>query len=216
MKSIYEYIQDIIVPGLVFVEIGANAGDTAQKINDMILGVTKEYTYTVFEPDSRFWLALLRLEKKYPCLRFYNKAVSNTTGKTELHVSSGQAPAETSVGYQNFDCSSSIKKPMSKIFECWPEMKFSTTQIVDTLRLDDCRMAHVDFIWCDIQGAEIEFIEGALQTLRNTRYLLTEYNEQEIYENCPDLEQILKALPNWKIVEDYKGDVLLENKLQDI
>jgi len=211
MKSIYDYIKEIITPGLVFVEIGGNAGDTAQKINNMILEIIQNYTYIVFEPDKRFWDALRRNERKYKKLKFINKAISNVNGKAILYISSGEAFG-TSVGYQVFDNSSSIKKPTQKMFECWPKMKFRTTQIVDTIRLDDCGIDHIDFLWCDIQGAELEFIEGGYKTLKKTRFLYTEYNREEIYEGCPNLEIILELLPDWKVIEDYNGDVLLENK----
>jgi len=210
MRSVYEYIQDIITPGLVFVEIGSNAGDTAQKINQMILEVTDDYRYITFEPDSRFTKANERQAIRYLNLTFHKVAVSNKNGEATLFVSDGDYYGPKGE-HQRFDNSSSIKTPLPKIFKCWPDMKFDQTEIVETIRLDDCGIGPIDFIWCDIQGAELDFIEGAILTLRHTRFLYTEYNGNKIYEGCPDLEQILDALPDWKIIEDYKGDVLLKN-----
>jgi len=210
MKTIYEYIKEIIAPGLVFVEIGSNAGDTAKKINEMILKVTKDYRYITFEPDSRFVKANEKQADRYPNLTFHKAAVSNKNGETTLFVSSGEYHGPNKA-HQTFDSSSSIKTPLPFIFKCWPDMKFNQTEIVETVRLDDCGIGPIDFIWCDIQGAELDFIEGAAITLKYTRFLYTEYNGNKIYEGCPNLQQILDVLPDWQIVQDYQGDVLLRN-----
>ncbi len=41
----------------------------------------------------------------------------------------------------------------------------------------------IDFIYCDIQGAEKQMIAGANESLKKTRYLYTEYSNSEDYEN---------------------------------
>jgi hypothetical protein len=69
----------------------------------------------------------------------------------------------------------------------------------------------IDFIWADIQGAEIDMIEGGREALSKTRYLYTEYSNSELYEGEIGLEEIMKKLPGWSLVEDYGGDVLLKN-----
>jgi hypothetical protein len=44
------------------------------------------------------------------------------------------------------------------------------------------------------------------------KYLYTEYSNDEIYEGQASLNQILAALgSNWRIVHDFKTDILLEN-----
>ena len=54
--------------------------------------------------------------------------------------------------------------------------------------------------------------DGARETLKRTRYVYTEYNQNELYENQLTLDGILNLFgPNWKIVQIYSDDVLLKN-----
>lgn len=69
----------------------------------------------------------------------------------------------------------------------------------------------IDFIWCDIQGAEAALIQGGRNTFENVRYFYTEYDNAESYAGQKDLAGIMELLPGWEIVEDYGGDVLLRN-----
>lgn len=70
----------------------------------------------------------------------------------------------------------------------------------------------IDFIWADVQGAEADLIKGGHTALRQTRYLYTEYNNQEFYEGQASLRKILKLLPEFEVVSRYDNDVLLRNK----
>ena len=70
---------------------------------------------------------------------------------------------------------------------------------------------HVDFIWADVQGAEVDLVEGGQRTLANTRLLYTEINDIEMYEGQITLEGLLARLPGWSVVKRYPNDVLLRN-----
>jgi hypothetical protein len=51
--------------------------------------------------------------------------------------------------------------------------------------------AHIDSMWVDVQGAEDLVFAGAQETLRCTKYLYTEYCNQELYEGQLNLAQLL-------------------------
>jgi FkbM family methyltransferase len=72
----------------------------------------------------------------------------------------------------------------------------------------------IDFIWSDIQGAELEMIQGGQVALANTRYLYTECVENRVlYKGQPNLKQIISALPGrWDIVMRTQTDVLFGSK----
>jgi hypothetical protein len=93
---------------------------------------------------------------------------------------------------------------------------FGATIEVPAVALDTfCReqsLGNIDFIWADIQGAEGEMIRGGLRTLERTRYLYTEYSDEELYENQATLRDILNLLPDFRVVELWPDDVLLENR----
>ena len=62
-----------------------------------------------------------------------------------------------------------------------------------------------------MQGAEGDMIAGGQATLARTRYLYTEYSNEEIYEGEPTLEALLAMLPKFSVVKRYPSDVLLKN-----
>ena len=81
-------------------------------------------------------------------------------------------------------------------------------------RLDDIESLQsdtIDFMWVDVQGAEDIVFTGAEKTLTRTRYVYTEY-ATNLYEGQLNREQLLALFgPNWSIVHDYGGDLLLKN-----
>jgi hypothetical protein len=87
---------------------------------------------------------------------------------------------------------------------------------VPTLRLDDwCgenNIDRIDFIWMDVQGAEGDVIAGASRILKKTRFLYTEYSNNELYEGQLSLKQLLARLPLFDVLATYPGDVLLKNR----
>lgn len=70
----------------------------------------------------------------------------------------------------------------------------------------------IDFIRADVQGAEGEIMRGGRRTLERTRYLYTRYSDNEMYQSHATLEQMLEILPDFRVVELWPDDVLLENR----
>ena len=70
----------------------------------------------------------------------------------------------------------------------------------------------VDFIWLDVQGAELDVFSGAAQTLARTRFLYTEYSNQELYKGQRGLRDLVKHLKGFSVLARYPGDALLRNE----
>ena len=66
-------------------------------------------------------------------------------------------------------------------------------------------------MWMDVQGAERDVIRGASATLEKTRYVFTEYSDDELYEGQAGLSEILELLPQFRVVRCFSEDVLLQN-----
>jgi FkbM family methyltransferase len=186
-------------------EIGCNDGaDTLTFLR--VLPQAKIYC---FEPDPR---AIRRFKKKLGSqldkVKLFEIAISNQTGPISFHSSSGgDLPG-------GWDLSGSIRRPKNHLSE-HPWVKFDNIITVRTCRLDDwCAdndIKQVDFIWMDVQGAEGDVIKGASKTLQKTRFLYTEYNNNELYEGQPSLKILLALLPSFKVVTRYPDEVLLKN-----
>jgi FkbM family methyltransferase len=180
----------------LFLELGAHDGsDTAW------MAALPQVTIHAFEPDPRNHpppLANVLLSRA---------AVSDYNGRLPFILS------RTGWG-QPWTHSSSLKKPKNHLSR-YP-VTFGETIEVDSVTLDDYARHHglntVDFIWADIQGAEGEMIRGGRDLLRRTRYLYTEYSNDELYEGQATLKDICDMLPEFRVVELWPEDVLLRNQ----
>jgi FkbM family methyltransferase len=106
--------------------------------------------------------------------------------------------------------SSSILKP-KKHLEQYPHITFDFTEEVNMFRLDDIDLdlTSYNFLNIDVQGYELEVFKGAFESLKNIDYIISEVNRDEVYENCPHIDELDKYLSqlNFKRVEtDWAGD----------
>jgi 2-O-methyltransferase len=208
---IYEWIkeQDFTKDSIIF-EIGSHFGVDTEKIYEL----SNQANIHSFEPDPRNF-KILQNRSIDKIAKLNNVAISDLIGKAEFHLSSGKAYLEDKLLADNpWSASSSLKAP-KKHLERHPWVKFDDKVKVITLTLDYyCKVNNIttiDFIWCDVQGAEDLVLKGAKESLQKTKYFYTEFCNEELYEGELNLDQILKLLPNWEILF-YEGEnVLLKN-----
>ena len=70
-------------------------------------------------------------------------------------------------------------------------------------------MTLYNFLNIDVQGYELEVFKGAFESLKNIDYIISEVNRDEVYENCPHIDELDKYLSqlNFKRVEtDWAGN----------
>ncbi|MCI0393432.1 MAG: FkbM family methyltransferase [Chloroflexi bacterium] len=195
--QIKEWVQQTFrYPGAkTFLELGAHEGtDTAW------LAQIPDVTIHAFEPDPR------NHQSPRPNVVLHRAAVAERDGLGSLILS------QQGWG-QEWTHSSSIKQPKNHLHR-FP-VTFGGTAQVRLVALDTFYQQHgldvIDFIWADIQGAEGEMIRGGRRTLAHTRYLYTEYSDDELYEEQATLKEIMEMLPNFRVLELWPDDVLLEN-----
>jgi FkbM family methyltransferase len=179
-----------------FLELGAHQGTDTEWMAEI-----PDVTMHAFEPDPR------NHQAPRPNVTLHRAAIAERDGSGPLILSKE--------GWgQQWTHSSSIKQPKNHLAR-YP-VTFGEAVEVECIALDNFRERQrldlIDFIWADIQGAEGEMIRGAAQTLSRTRYLYTEYSDDELYENQMPLNEILKLLPDFRVIELWADDVLLENR----
>lgn len=167
--------------------------------------------YYAFEPDPRN-AAVFASRGLIPHVHFIQAAVGDVNGRAVFHQSSGTNPE---FGYEH-TLSGSLKAPTAAMAQTHAWLRFDAQQEVHVVRLDDVarlyNIPHIDFIWCDVQGAEDLVLAGGQNTLRRTRFLYTEYCDVSLYEQQLNWQGIQRRLPgSWRIVERWSGDILLEN-----
>lgn len=181
----------------IFLELGAYRGDDSGWLAEI-----PDVNIHAFEPDPR------NNQEPRDNVTLHRAAIADYDGWGSLILS------EQGWG-QVWTHSSSIKKPKNHLLR-YP-VTFGEEVEVQMITLDSiCQqqgLGVIDFIWADIQGAEGEMIRGGKQTLARTRYLYTEYSDDELYENQITLRDILTLLPDFRVLELWEDDVLLENQL---
>jgi FkbM family methyltransferase len=215
MSDIFSFLKRTVFPlgkTTVF-EIGiADGGDTMAIMNAVdpsVFGID----YYAFEPDPRNICTL----KRGPLVsmdgfNLVQAAVGGCTMIRDFHLSEGFNP-NLKVEHT---FSSSLKEPKLHLQD-HPWCKFDKTILVKVMRLDDfCRLYsidRIDFIWCDVQGAEDLVIQGGRVALSNTRYFYTEYYDTELYDGQLPVGEIHGRLPGeWKMIKKWENDVLFENQ----
>ena len=203
-------------------EIGSHIGlDTLRFLEEF-----KDITIYSFEPDPRCITFFKEVVKNRRCT-LVEAAVANVDGKALLHLSGGwpsgfKGEWDSIYGRGDWNASSSIKNSVSNSGE-YPWLSFDRTIEVKTVRLDtwtkENDITAVDFIWADVQGAEREMIEGAVNTLKTVKYLFTEYGETSPYPEALTRDETIKLLGqnDFEIVSEYsnedrKGNLLFKNK----
>lgn len=179
----------------IFFELGAHdGGDTAW------MAALPNVTIHAFEPDPR------NRPPARPNVHLNRAAIAARDGHSPFVLSKWGWNRE-------WTYSSSLRRPKNHL-DRYP-VTFGDTIEVETVALDSYAERHgieaVDFIWADIQGAEGDMARGGRELLARTRYLFTEYSDDEMYEGQATLTELLAMLPGYRVLELYEDDVLLEN-----
>ena len=195
----------------VILDIGCNDGSHTLAF----LKLFENAKVFAFEPDRRA-LQSFREKVNDDRAKLYEIAISDKDDVVDFHVSDGIPPGDhADLRPGGWDLSGSIKKP-KKHLAMNPWCTFDETIQVKTKRLDTwCReegITKIDLVWADVQGAEEDLIRGGLDSLNRTHFLYTEYSDDELYEGQINLRKIRKLLPDFKIVQRFDYDVLLENR----
>lgn len=215
--EIISKIEELLLgnPNITFIEFGACDGYHTNLIYNKLKETHPIVNYYAVEPVTSL---INNITLSYPNLRgnvkFFNNAVGEVNGKTKLYVSGGYEITNGQVT-SNYYGSSSIRKPKHAI-TAFKSMTFSEGEVevlnYDTFCLQN-GITEVDFVWADIQGAEVDLIKGGVEMFKKTRYLYTEYCDGELYEGEIPLREIVALMPDFEVVHDFGGDVLLKNKL---
>ena len=110
----------------------------------------------------------------------------------------------------NNGMSCSLMKP-KKHLDMYPNITFDSTIEINQTSLDiyfdenNIDVLEYNMINIDVQGYELEVFKGAISSLQNIDYIMTEVNLDELYEGCPmmeDLDEFLGDLFGFKRVEE--------------
>jgi FkbM family methyltransferase len=178
-----------------FLEIGSHLGTDTAWMAELC-----DVTIHAFEPDPRN-----QQPPRHNVVQ-HSEAIADHDGRAAFTLSRE--------GWgQEWTYSSSIKKPKNHLHR-FP-VTFGDIIEVETVTLDTFSgredLGVIDFVWADVQGAEGEMIRGGRDAFARTRYLYTAYSDDELYEGQITLRDIVDLLGEFRVLEVWPDEVLLEN-----
>ena len=154
----------VIIPRLtassIVVEVGANNGDHTS----LFAGVVKRVIAFEAHPS----LTGHHVTALHPNVQWIQKAVSNCVGISRFNISTSDDGSMMN--------SSSLREITPHLF---PEIKFYPIEVetttLDNEIVDEC----IDLIWMDVQGAELDVLQGATESLKRTKMVSIEFHESQ-------------------------------------
>lgn len=207
-----DYVRELIgAPSPTIVEVGAHEGlDTAE-----FLKVMPGARIICFEPDPRPRERFVC--RNDPRVTLFPVAIADKPGREAFHQSTGAHPRFDLMANhgdpRDWDLSGSLARPSGHL-ERHPWCEFDKTIEVDVQPLDHYQADYfpsVDCLWADVQGLEARLIAGAQETLRHTRFFITEYSNTPMYEGQPTLTDIELLLPDLELIEVFPWDAVFAN-----
>lgn len=190
----------------IIFEIGSANGKDSQEFLDIF--IDEKMRLYGFEPEPKN-IKIIKEKIKDLRFRLFEGVISDKNEKVLFNRSRTKNPNDLSL-------SGSIMNPKNHL-KTWDWIHFDEKIEVNSKTLDSfCEENNInliDFVWCDVQGAEEKVILGGRNTFKNkVKYLYTEYSNDEYYEGQPNLKRILELLPNFEIIKNFGTDILLKNK----
>ncbi len=150
---------------------------------------TKKLNYHGFEPDKRSREIIKNNEKNFNTYKIYSQALGNFEGNKILNLC--RTPEV-----------SSVFRPNRKILNNFPKSeRFDILNKINlpVVTLDSLNFKNIDFIKLDIQGAELEALEGSKKLLDDILGIEIEVEFHELYTNQPLFGDICNYLSKFDI-----------------
>jgi FkbM family methyltransferase len=134
-----------------------------------------------FEPNPETYSIIKNKFYKNENVVIHNCALGNNNKIVDFNISSNNA-------------SSSILKPKIHL-TLHPNITFNKKIKVELNKLDDFNIdSSYNFLNMDVQGFELEVLKGGINTLKHIKYIMTEVNNDETYENNGLINDVEKLL----------------------
>lgn len=172
---------DLLPPGAgqnlkLVIDIGANTGLWSRHF----LNCAKPEKLISYEPVPHVFKELETILRPHPFAEARCIALGNSQGKRTFYVTKDTTGA-------------SLLPPKAEMNELvkgnWDVQEEINCE-ADTLDNQLNGLPTVDLLKIDVQGAEIEVLKGATNTLTRTRYLLVEFNYMDQYEGGSSLTDL--------------------------
>lgn len=152
-----------------------------------------------FEPVPLLFLKTKA--KTFNCknVHCYQLALSDQSGRAQFHLSSDPE--------SDISRSSSLLEPKDHL-KLYTNVKFNKSIEVQTINLDEWgqlnNVNHIDLLWLDMQGAELQVIKSAPMLLKTVKVLFTKIAFTETYKNIPLYSEVHPWLESQGFIEIFQ------------
>lgn len=199
----YALIRKILPHNPIIVEAGAQFGEDTQWMSQL----WANGTIYAFEPSPASFLELQKVAAKCTNVVATQLALSNTKGTFAFYLAGG---------------ASSLLKPQNSFNNDYFHSDLNNPITVHTITLDEWTenngITIVDFLWFDMEGNELNALNGALNTLKKVKLIYTEVNLQRFWHDCVMYDELKTWMQDhgfmeiWSdIVPHWHGNVLFIN-----
>lgn len=192
-----KWLRERVKSDWVFFDVGANFGYYSMLVSQLSHKQARVYS---FEPFGRNYAQLNHNKalNNFERLHTFKLALSNATGEIAF-----RAPQLSNMGHGKID----IREEGEHRGE--GSEKVQTTTLDNFVRAQSVQK--IDFIKVDIEGAEMLFLEGAAETLREFRpIMMMEFNPESLEEFGTSADALLRKLKDL----DYKTFRVRANRLE--
>lgn len=168
----------------LILDVGANIGQYAKSVRN--IGYSGEIVS--FEPLSTAYSKLETRSRKDPLWKVAPRtAIGNVDGEIEINISGNSQ-------------SSSLLKMLDLHLNAAPQSVYVGSEVVKISKLDTIALTYVEnhinsvFLKIDVQGFEMQVIEGAFQILPKVEGIQMELSLAPLYEGQLLLDEMLKRM----------------------
>lgn len=194
----------LLPPHPVILEAGANDGTDTKWMSEL----WAEGTIHSFEPYPEIYKRLKVVAEGHSNIHIYPLALSNRPGKASFYLSGG---------------ASSLLKHAEPFNRDYFHADLNHPIEVECITIDEwarnCNIASIDFMWLDMEGNELQALNGALDILKKVKVIYTEVNLQRFWEECASYSTLKSWLEDHGFIEiwsditpDWHGNVLFVRK----
>jgi FkbM family methyltransferase len=146
-------------------------------------------TIVAVEPIPELFKKSMALVESHPNVHLYQLALSGKSDEVKIMFSGDQ---------ENIHHSASLLKP-TKHFKHFPQIEFQRKLSVTTISLVDlmkkCNLDHVDLLWLDLQGLELEVLKNTQkEILSRIGVIHLEISRYPLYEGAHTYQEIKEFL----------------------
>jgi FkbM family methyltransferase len=199
----YALLKKILPSNPIIIEAGAQFGEDTLWMSQL----WPQGKIYAFEPSPESFAALQIVAAKNDNVTATQVALSNTKGEFLFYLAGG---------------ASSLLRPQDSFNTDYFHSDLDHPITVQVTTLDEWAnnnsVSAIDFLWLDMEGNELNALQGAFNSLKNVKLIYTEVNLQRFWENCVMYDELTSWMNDHGFIEiwsdiqpHWHGNVLFIN-----